>query len=85
MLAVTENYPELKATEAFRDLQVQLEGTENRIAVARDDFNTTAKNFNTQVQRFPANVVAGMFGFSTFPYFEADKGAETAPKVDFNN
>ncbi len=85
LLAVTENYPELKATEAFRDLQVQLEGTENRIATARNDFNDTAKGYNTQVQRFPANVVAGMFGFSTFPYFEADKGADVAPKVNFGN
>ena len=85
LLAISENYPELKATEAFRDLQVQLEGTENRISVARDDFNTSAKSFNTQVQRFPANVVAGMFGFQTFPYFEADNGAATAPKVDFGN
>jgi LemA protein len=85
LLAVSENYPQLKATEAFRDLQVQLEGTENRIAVARNDFNTTAKVFNTQVQRFPSNIVAGMFGFSTFPYFEADKGAQTAPKVEFGN
>lgn len=85
LLAVTENYPELKATEAFRDLQVQLEGTENRIATARNDFNDTAKGYNTRVQRFPANVVAGMFGFSTYPYFEADKGAETAPNVNFGN
>ena len=85
LLAVTENYPELKATEAFRDLQVQLEGTENRIATARNDFNDTAKSYNTSVQRFPANIVAGMFGFSTSPYFEADKGADVAPKVNFGN
>lgn len=85
LLAVTENYPELKATEAFRDLQVQLEGTENRIAVARNDFNAVANTFNTTVQRFPSNIVAGMFGFTTFSYFEAEQGSENAPAVDFNN
>ena len=83
LLAVTENYPELRATEAFRDLQVQLEGTENRIAVARGDFNEVARNYNTRVQTFPTNVVAGLFGFDRYPYFEAEEGAENAPDVNF--
>lgn len=85
LLAVSENYPQLRATEAFRDLQTQLEGTENRIAVARNDYNGVAKTYNTSVQTFPRNIVAGMFGFEKQPYFEADKGAEKAPKVDFSN
>jgi LemA protein len=83
LLAVSENYPQLKATDAFRDLQSQLEGTENRIAVARNDYNTAAKTYNTSVQSFPRNLIAGMFGFEKQPYFEADKGADKAPKVDF--
>jgi LemA protein len=85
LLAVAENYPQLKATESFRDLQVQLEGTENRIAVARNDFNNAAKDHNTKVQRVPTNIVAKLFGFNTFPYFEAEKGTDAAPKVDFGN
>mgnify|MGYP002078799866 CR=1 FL=1 len=84
LLAVSENYPQLRATEAFRDLQAQLEGTENRIAVARNDYNGVARTYNTSVQTFPRNIVAGMFGFEKQPYFEADKGAEKAPKVDFS-
>ena len=84
LLAVAENYPQLKATEAYRDLQVQLEGTENRIAVARNDFNEVARGYNTKVQTFPTALVAGMMGFHTRPYFEADKGTETAPTVNFD-
>lgn len=84
LLAVTENYPQLKATEAFRDLQSQLEGTENRIAVARNDYNTVARTYNTSVQTFPTSLTAGIFGFDKKPYFEADTGAEKAPSVDFN-
>lgn len=83
LLAVTENYPELRATEAFRDLQVQLEGTENRIAVARGDYNEVVRGYNTQVQTFPTNVVAGLFGFDKRSYFEAEAGAERAPEVNF--
>ncbi len=83
LLAVTENYPQLKATEAFRDLQSQLEGTENRIAVARNDYNTVARTYNTSIQTFPTNITAGLFGFDKKAYFEADKGAEKAPQVDF--
>lgn len=83
LLAVTENYPQLKATDAFRDLQTQLEGTENRIAVARRDFNEAARTYNTRIQTFPANITAGLFGFTVYPYFEADEGAQQAPTVNF--
>ena len=83
LLAVAENYPQLKATEAFRDLQSQLEGTENRIAVARNDYNNVARTYNTSIQTFPTNLTAGLFGFDKKAYFEADKGAEKAPQVDF--
>ena len=83
LLVVVEQYPELKATEAYRDLIVQLEGTENRIQVARSDYGTAARDYNVKTQTFPTNIIAGMFGFTSFPYFEADDGAETAPTVDF--
>ncbi len=83
LIAVSENYPELKATQAFRDLMTQLEGTENRIQIARADYGKTVQAYNAKIQRFPTNISAGLFGFSQFPYFAADKGAETAPKVDF--
>lgn len=83
LLAITENYPELKAVGAFQDLQVQLEGTENRIAVARKDFNDTAGGYNSSVQKFPTNVTAGIFNFDQFPYFQADQGADKAPTVNF--
>ncbi|MBC7512238.1 LemA family protein [Candidatus Saccharibacteria bacterium] len=83
LLAVTENYPELKAVKGFQDLQVQLEGTENRIAVARNDFNQSASGYNARIQSFPTNITAGLFGFDKFAYFEADKGAENAPDVNF--
>ena len=83
LLVVAERYPELKATQNFRDLQVQLEGTENRIAVARRDFNLAVQKFNTTVRRFPGNIWARMLGFETKPYFQSTPGAESAPKVDF--
>lgn len=83
LLAVTENYPELRAVAAFQDLQVQLEGTENRISVARNDFNGVAASYNARIQTFPTNITAGIFGFDKFPYFEADDGAENAPDVNF--
>lgn len=83
LLAVSENYPQLRATDAFRDLQTQLEGTENRIAVARRDYNEVSAQYNSHIQRFPTNITAGLFGFDQFPYFEADEGAENAPEVDF--
>ena len=83
LLAITENYPDLKATQNFLELQSQLEGTENRINVARKDFNDTAKKYNTSLRRFPRNIIASMFGFEKRNYFEAEAGAEKAPKVEF--
>lgn len=83
LLAVAENYPQLKATDNFKDLQSQLEGTENRITVARNDFNNEAKSYNTKVKSFPTNLLAGMFGFKERPYFEAEAGSEKAPTVNF--
>lgn len=85
LLAVAESYPQLTATAAFRDLQVQLEGTENRIAVARKDYNDIAAAYNAHIKRFPTNITAGLFGFDEFPYFEADKGSGAAPTVDFGS
>lgn len=83
LLLITENYPNLKANEAFRNLQTQLEGTENRIKVARNDFNTATQDFNTIIRRFPNNLYAGMLGFKEKGYFEADAGSDKAPTVDF--
>ena len=83
LLAVTENYPELKANENFKELQAQLEGTENRISVERRKFNATAREYNTSIRRFPKNIVASMFGFEKRPYFEAEEGSEKAPEVKF--
>lgn len=83
LLAITENYPDLKANQNFLELQSQLEGTENRINVARKDFNDTAKKYNTSLRSFPRNIVASMFGFEKRNYFEAEAGAEKAPKVEF--
>jgi len=84
LLAITENYPELKAVAAFQDLQVQLEGTENRITVARKDYNDVSATYNASIQRFPTNITAGIFGFKKFPYFEAEQGAKNAPDVNFD-
>ena len=84
LLVVAENYPALRATDSFRDLQAQLEGTENRISVERRDFNTAVQSYNTAVKSFPAVFYAGMFGFSAKPYFAATPGAETPPKVNFD-
>lgn len=83
LLAITEKYPDLKANQQFSDLQAQLEGTENRINVARINFNQVAKEFNTSIRRFPKNILAGMFSFDKRAYFEAEEGAEQAPKVEF--
>lgn len=83
LLAVAENYPDLKANQNFRDLQAQLEGTENRITIARQMFNETAKAYNKTIRRFPNNILAGIFGFEEKPYFEAEEGASKAPKVEF--
>lgn len=83
LLAITENYPDLKANQNFLELQSQLEGTENRINVARKDFNDSAKKYNTSLRRFPRNIIASMFGFEKRNYFEAEAGAAKAPKVEF--
>ena len=83
LIAVSENYPELKANQNFLELQAQLEGTENRITVARKEFNDTTNAYNVQVRKFPANIVAMIFGFDQKPYFEADASAAQAPKVEF--
>jgi LemA protein len=84
LLVTIEKYPDLKANQNFRDLQVQLEGTENRIKVARNDFNTAVQSFNTTVKTFPNIIFASMFGFKEKGYFAADQGADKAPAVDFN-
>ncbi|MFY9551052.1 MAG: LemA family protein [Thermoanaerobaculia bacterium] len=85
LLVVAERYPELKANQNFRDLQAQLEGTENRITVARQRFNETAQSYNTVLKKFPTNLMAGLLGFKERPYFKATTpGAEQAPKVQFN-
>src|SRR5207248_11765265 len=81
LLVVSENYPQLKSNENFLGLQAQLEGTENRISVERNNFNGAVQDFNTAVRRFPTNMVAGMFGFSARPFFNADQGAQRAPTV----
>ena len=83
LLAVTENYPDLKANENFKELQAQLEGTENRISVERRKFNETAREYNTAIRRFPKNIFAGILGFEKRPYFEAEEGAAQAPEVKF--
>ena len=83
LMVVVEKYPELKAIQNFRDLQVELEGTENRISVERRKFNEVAQGFNTYIKRFPNNFIAGMFGFTERPYFEAQQGSDKAPQVNF--
>jgi LemA protein len=83
LLAITENYPDLKANQNFLELQAQLEGTENRINVARTNFNNAAQQYNTAIRRFPKSIFAALFGFDKKPYFSAADGAEQAPKVEF--
>ncbi|MGM9687568.1 MAG: LemA family protein [Alloprevotella sp.] len=83
LLMITENYPELKANENFRDLQAQLEGTENRINESRRQYNEVVKTYNVGIRSFPANIVAGLFGFEKRTPFEAEAGAEKAPSVEF--
>ncbi len=83
LLVTVEAYPQLKSTEAFRDFMTQEEGTENRVAVSRRDFNDAVRRFNMVVRGFPSNIIAGMFGFQIMDSFKADVGAEKAPKVDF--
>lgn len=83
LLAITENYPDLKANQQFLELQAQLEGTENRISVERRNFNEAARGYNSYIRRFPNNIFAGIFGFEKKAYFEAAEGTEQAPKVEF--
>ena len=83
LIAVSESYPDLKANQNFSELQAQLEGTENRIATERRNFNEAARAYNTRVRRFPTNIIAGLFGFGQYPYFEAAEGSATAPVVEF--
>ncbi|MBM3922091.1 MAG: LemA family protein [Sphingomonadales bacterium] len=84
LIASFEQYPDLKTTKEFQDFQTQIEGTENRINVARQDYNKAVKSFNLSVKRFPGNLLAGLFGFSEKAYYEADKGTEKAPDINFN-
>lgn len=84
LLVVAEQYPDLKATAAFRDLQAQLEGTENRIAVERGRFNEAVQSYNTAIKRFPAAIFAGMFGHAPRPYFSATPGSDRPPEVNFD-
>lgn len=83
LLVTIEKYPDLKANQNFLELQAQLEGTENRIANARRKFNEATKSYNVYIKKFPKNIYANYFGFEEKPYFEADQGAESAPKVEF--
>lgn len=83
LMAISEAYPDLKANQNFSELQAQLEGTENRIAVERKNYNETARNYNTSIRVFPKNIIASVFGFTAKGYFEASEGAGTAPKVEF--
>lgn len=84
LLVVVENYPNLKADTNFRQLMDELAGTENRLAVAREDYNNEVQQFNKQVKRFPGNLMAGMFGFEQKEYFKAAAGADKAPSIDFS-
>jgi LemA protein len=84
LLAVAEAYPQLKTTQAFQDFQVQIEGTENRINIARQDFNKTVNNYNLKVKTFPNNIFAGMFGFKEREYFQAKPGTENPPDIKFD-
>ena len=84
LLAIAENYPTLKADASFRQLADELAGTENRIATARRDYNNIAREYNTLIRRFPTSIIAGIFNFERFEYFEAEEGAREVPKVDFS-
>lgn len=84
LMAVAENYPDLKTTKQFGDFQIQIEGTENRINTARRDYNTAIEKYNLKVKRFPGNILAGLFGFDAKPYYKADEGTEKAPNIEFN-
>jgi LemA protein len=84
LMAVAEAYPDLKTTKSFQDFQAQIEGTENRINVARQDFNKSVEGFNLKVRTFPNNIFAGIFGFKVKEFYKADAGSEKAPEIDFN-
>ena len=85
LLVIVENYPDLKSNQNFRDLSTQLEGTENRIAIARQDYNAAVTRYNTKRRKFPTNIIANIFGFETAPLFEASESAEQVPDVDFSS
>lgn len=84
LMAVAENYPDLKTTQQFKDFQTQIEGTENRINVARRDFNQQVNGYNLAVKRFPNNIFAGIFGYHEKPYYKSDPGSENAPEIHFD-
>ena len=84
LMAVAENYPDLKTTAAFRYFQTQIEGTENRINVARQDYNAAIEDYNLRVRRFPGSILAGIFGFRDKPFYKADAGTEKAPEINFD-
>ncbi|HAN65191.1 MAG TPA: LemA family protein [Chitinophagaceae bacterium] len=84
LMAVVENYPDLKTTQAFRDFQTQIEGTENRINVARQDYNKSVEDYNLKVKRFPNNLLAGIFNFKEKAYYKADPGSEKNPEIKFD-
>jgi LemA protein len=84
LMAVAEAYPDLKTTQAFRDFQTQIEGTENRINVARQDYNKSVENYNLKVKRFPNALFAGLFGYKEKPFYKSDAGSEKAPDINFN-
>lgn len=83
LMVIVEKYPDLKSSENFRDLQVALEGTENRIAIARQDYNNVVTNYNTTIRKFPNSIISGVFRFEQKPYYKASEGAKEVPKVDF--
>ena len=85
LMLVVENYPQLKASDNFIALQAQLEGTENRVTVARMDYNTAVREYNVKIKTIPTSIVAGIYGYDDKPFFEAEKGAEKAPKVNFTS
>lgn len=84
LMAVAENYPDLKTTKAFSDFQAQIEGTENRINVARQDYNKAIEDYNLRVKRFPGVILARLFGYADKPYYKADEGTEKAPEIKFD-
>jgi len=84
LMAVAENYPNLKTTDAFRDFQAQIEGTENRINVARQDYNKAIEDYNLRVKKFPGVILARLFGYNEKPFYKADEGSEKAPKIEYN-